>query len=126
MELQLTIQKVRRPFRDDPVELMDYLLRSLGFERNTEIYRKILEELLGEGKGSTAISEKVGARTTTIYHINKLIKSGLVIKRGSVYELREPTFERTVKEIFRDVERVFEDLLEVARELDRVLKLPRR
>jgi len=126
MELQLTIQKIRRPTREDPEELLDYLLRSLGFQRNIDVYKKIIRELLTEGKGSTAISEKVGARTTTIYHINKLMRSGFLIKRGSIYELREPTFERTVREILRDVERVFEDLLEVARELDRALKLPRR
>jgi len=125
MDVQLTIQRVRRPVREDPEELMDYLLRSLGFGRNLEIYREIIKELLERGKGSTEISRRIGARTTTIYHINKLIRGGLVVKRGSIYELREPTFERTVREILRDVERVFEDLLEVARELDRLMNLPR-
>lgn len=126
MELELTVRRLSRPYKEDPKELADYILRSLGFERNLPIYREILFKVLEGPETSTRISSGVAKRTTTIYHIGKLLRAGLLVKRGSRYSLREATFQRTIEEIKRDVDRVFEDLLRVARELDKMLNLPRR
>ena len=125
MEIELTIQKRRRPTREEPDELLDYLLASLGFGRGVEKYREIIKKLIHNNLTSTQLSQGIAKRTTTVYYINKLIKGGLVVRRGVRYELREPTFERLVEEIRRDVERVFEDLVMVARKLDEIYGLGR-
>ncbi len=126
MQLELTVKKISRPYREDPRELVDYILKSLGFERNVDLYRELLLRLITGPETSTKLSEGLTKRTTAIYHIGKLVRAGIVVKRGSRYSLREETFQRTIEEIKRDVDRVFEDLLRVAEELDRILNLPRR
>ncbi len=125
MEIELTIQRKRRPLSEEPDTLLDYLLSSLGYSRGIEKYRAIVKKLIHNNLTSTQLSEGLAKRTTTIYYINKLMKGGLVVKRGVRYELREPTFERLVEEIRRDVERVFEDLILVARKLDEMYGLRR-
>ncbi len=125
MEIELTIQRKRRPLSEEPDTLLDYLLSSLGYGRGIEKYRAIVKKLIHNNLTSTQLSEGLAKRTTTIYYINKLMRGGLVVKRGVRYELREPTFERLVEEIRRDVERVFEDLISVARKLDEMYGLRR-
>ena len=120
MEVELLIRRERPPREENPEVLLEYILRMLGYERNLEIYRGILKRLKEQALSSTELSQGIAKRTTTIYHINKLVRGGLIIKRGSKYQLRESSFERLVEDLRRDVERAFEDLLEVARRLEKV------
>lgn len=126
VELELTLRRSPRPYGRDPEELLDYLLTSLGFSRNREMYREILMRLTRGPETSTELARGLSKRTTAIYHITKLVRAGIVVRSGSRYRLREESFERLVEELKRDVDRVFEDLLMVAKELDKVLNLPRR
>lgn len=73
----------------------------------------------GGGLRSDDIAESVGkSRGATVNHLNKLMNAGLVTKRGNFYELREASLEDTIRELQRDMERMFEDLLTAAHEID--------
>ena len=117
MELELTIQRRRRPREDDADQLIEYLLSSLGFHQ--KIYRDIVKKLIHNELTSTELSQGLAKRTTTIYHLNKLMRAGIIVRKGSRYQIRDGSFERMVEELLRDVERVFEDLLWAARILDK-------
>ena len=126
MELELTVRSSRKPYTKEPDELINYILNSLGFGKHKDMYRNIILRLIEGPETSTELSRGLAKRTTTVYHIGKLVRAGIIVKRGSKYALREETFERLIEELKRDVDRVFEDLLRVAKELDMLLRLPRR
>ncbi|MFW9914667.1 MAG: hypothetical protein ACFFGZ_03565 [Candidatus Thorarchaeota archaeon] len=62
---------------------------------------------------------KVPSRGTIAYHAARLEKTGIVVRRGRHWELREYTLEHTLQRMKEDLNRFIEDLLHVAREIDR-------
>ncbi len=118
MEVEVTLRRLPRPRTREGRELIDYLLLSLGFDKNREKYREILLRTV-RGASSGEISEGLGKRTTTIYHITKLVRAGMVVKRGNKYYLRDGSFLAMIEELERDVLRIFEDLKRVAELIDR-------
>jgi len=102
--------------------LLTSLLRGLGYDN--PLYSKIIIKLCEKPMTSTEIYKGVAKRTTVIYHLNKLVEGGLLVKKGNLYFIRGGTLEAMVKEIKRDVDRLFEELVEVARQLDRELGNP--
>ncbi|MFH1055217.1 MAG: ArsR family transcriptional regulator [Candidatus Altiarchaeota archaeon] len=85
------------------------------------IFKSLLESTYnGEGMRSDDISERVGkSRGAVVNHLNKLISSGLVVRHGTRYELREENLHNTMAEMRRDMDRIFEDMEEIAQEIDR-------
>ncbi len=107
-----------------------WLLESLGVpSRLAPEYVRILKELLEATKREEGLSSRElkgeMKRTTAVYHINRLVSMGLVRRRGRRYVLRCGNLERTIVEIKKDVDRIFDELLLVAREIDAMLGLPR-
>ena len=93
-------------------------------ESATRIFRCLLERgRYGRGLRSDDISERVGkSRGAVVNQLNKLMAAGLVARRGTRYELREDTLLNTLVEMRRDLERVFEDMEDIARKIDEDLK----
>lgn len=89
-----------------------------GYEvRNGGIRAKDMIDYLG--KRGVKISQ---SQFYTVY-LQKLLDSGIVIKKkGSFYGLRAPTLELTLQEVFKDMKRVWDDVVDVARKLDDVLE----
>jgi len=124
--------RIRFIQRKKPVETgldreFQWLCSSLGFCEPVDrdrtaiaILRKLIESSReGGGLRSDDISELVGkSRGATVNHLNKLIGAGLVIRRANRYELRERTLANTIRELHRDMERIFEDLERTAEEID--------
>jgi len=130
-EFELTITRRERPFKKDIDEELRWLLEVLGSGRFSEEYAHILREIVecmkqGKTLYITAYAQRTGrTRTTLSYHVQKLVSMGILKKTGRGYTLRAGNFERTIEEIKKDVERIFEDLLRVAKDLDALLGLPR-
>lgn len=59
------------------------------------------------------------SRGTIAYHAARLEKTGIVVRRGRHWELREYTLEHTLQRMKEDLNRFIEDLLHVAREIDK-------
>jgi hypothetical protein len=64
-------------------------------------------------------SAKQPSRGTIAYHTARLEKTGIVIRRGRHWELREYTLEHTIQRMKEDLIRFIDDLLHVAREIDK-------
>ncbi len=123
MEREILLRRDKLPTTNDPEKLMEYLLRSLGIERNINAYRRILEKVYRDSLTTGEISSGIAKRTTTIYYVKKLVRIGLIVKRGSRYELREHTLENTMREIKKDVDRILDDLILIAKKIDEVVRV---
>ena len=127
----ITLARKERPHTDDPLSELQWLMEVLGIsERFSRDYAEILMRIAKKGVskvGTGTLAEERGTkRTTLVYHINRLVSMGLVVREGRDLQLRASCFERTIEEIERDVLRMFEDMKRVAREVDEALGLPRR
>lgn len=109
---------------------LEWICRSFAFlePRDKEktayrIFRAIVEAArTNEGLSSDELAEQLSlSRGTMVHHLNKMIKSGLVIRHESIYKLRGRSLKNTIEEIQRDLHRVFYDLQNVAETIDDAL-----
>ncbi len=108
----------------------EWVCRSFGFLESRDkmktayhVFRCILESSIQtNGITSDELAEKLQlSRGTIIHHLKKLTKSGLVIYHEGKYKLRGTSLKNTIKEIQRDVNRIFEDLENVSTTIDELL-----
>lgn len=129
--MRIVIRTVERVSNKTPTEFVKWLCEALGLAEGEEnakaLDQQILEKLivasrLDTGITSSEIGKKEGiARSTVIYHLNRLINTGLVTKRGRKYYLRAMDVASTIKEIEYDIDREFSRIHDAAQEFDRVL-----
>ena len=107
----------------------------LGGKEENDISAQILKEFAmaaQQNKGLTSselstalnkviVESKPIARSTVIYHLNRFIEAGLVIKRGRYYHLRATEMAKAVEEIQYDIEREMSKMLNTAREFDKLM-----
>ena len=90
---------------------------------------RIFIELLKLAKTNTPISsdelaEKIGlSRGTIIHHINKLIESKIIVVSNNRYFLRVNSLRNLIEEMKRDLEKQFQELEIVAKEIDSIVGL---
>lgn len=125
---KVVIRKVERPYTNDFEHQMAWICSSLGFfepidkDKNAAaVFKEIVFATeRGEALTSTAVAQRIGmSRGSTINHLNRLLKSGMVEKSGRFYSARSRSLERTIEEIEADVDRIFEQLKRSATEIDR-------
>ncbi|MFH0860110.1 MAG: ArsR family transcriptional regulator [Candidatus Altiarchaeota archaeon] len=134
MTIRVTIRGVEKPFEKDIQNDLDWLCSCLGFcsETQQKTASQVFKELIGEisnGRkpSSTELSSEVGmSRGAVIHQLNRLAQAGLIRKEGRTYVLRGGSVYRTIKEVERDIMRVFEDLGAIALEIDEQLGFKRR
>ena len=111
---------------------LEWICKSFGFleprDKKKTAYRifKEIVEAARDNKGLTSdeLAQKLNlTRGTIIHHLNKMIKSGLVIHQEGQYKLRGRSLANTVEEIERDIHRVFENIHKVAETIDNTLGL---
>ena len=106
---------------------LDWICESFGFYEEIDREKtasKIFRELLNsatEAEGLTSTSLGEGSDVTrgaALNHLKRMIASGLVVKDGNKYSLRCSSLYRTINEVRRDVDRLFEDVEAVAADID--------
>lgn len=134
MEIRITIKKLEKPFEKDIEKDMDWLCSCLGFCKETQqkiapqLFKKIVEHISkGEKPTSTQLSTEVGmSRGAVIHQLNRLIAAGLIRKDGRGYCLRGGSIYRTIKEVEHDMQWIFEDLEQMALDIDEQLGFKKR
>jgi predicted transcriptional regulator len=126
---RITIVKVRR-VRDNVNEELRWLGNSLGLfglrDKDSSCFRIFITLLKRSKRNKTASSDEIAenlrlSRGTVVHHLNKLMNSGIVIREKGGYLLRENTLEGVIKDVKRETEAMFEELKEVAKEIDEKL-----
>ncbi|MEM1582044.1 MAG: helix-turn-helix domain-containing protein [Candidatus Bathyarchaeia archaeon] len=116
----------------DPEKDLEWICKSLGFleprDRKKTAFRifKALLEATRENKGLTSdelAAELSLTRGTMVHHLNRMIKSGLVIYHEGTYKLRGRSLKSTIEETHRDINRIFENLYKIAESIDRAYNL---
>ena len=129
---KITIIKIRRPISRSLNEELQWLGQSLGLfssrDKDKSCFRIFVELIKGEKKNthysSQELAEKADlARSTVIFHLNKLIESGIVIEDDGRYMLRVHELSLLINEMKKDIERTMEDLKQTASEIDKILEM---
>jgi predicted transcriptional regulator len=127
MAKRITIIKVRRDSEKNINQDLQWMGNSLGLfnlrDKDSSCFR-IFITLVRKSRNEQAISsddiaERLNlARGTVVHHLTKLMNSGIVIKEKRGYLLRENSMEKLIKDIQRDTKALFDDIEEVAKEID--------
>ena len=120
---RIIIVRKERP-REDLNEELQWISDSLGLfnERDKErsCYR-IFVELLKEKKplrsDDIALNSRL-SRGTVVFHLNKLMESGLVINEENKYKLREKRISFLIKRLRKDILSTLKEIEEIAKDFE--------
>lgn len=126
-EEKIVLKSVSKPAKTDVKELTNWFCKvfDLGDEDGKEatMLMEIIENTPdGSGVTSKDLSKDLEEpRTTVIYHLNRMIYSGIVVRRGRKYFLRSEDMESTIEELQADMEREFNRMMEFAQKMDEMI-----
>jgi len=131
MTQQIVIKKIRSPAPGNIDDDIDYLCRSLGYfsQRDKQdtagkIFRLLVKDACDPEKCLTSdqIAEELNlTRGAIVHHLNNFISSGIVIKEHNKYRLRAASLQKSVEEIREDIDRIMEQMIKIAMEIDEKL-----
>jgi predicted transcriptional regulator len=127
---RVIIKFIERPSSDNPEEIIRWFCAAFGLstEKNgieEQMLSRFMEAAHREmGISSTELSQGSKlARSTIIYHLNRFLDSGLIVKDGRKYYLRATEMKKTIEEIEYDIEREMRRMLDMATEFDRLMQI---
>ena len=132
---EYVIKDLRMPSTEDYEADVEWMCKCFGFLESRDkkktaakIFKVLLETMKQKKRlSSDELAEKTAlTRGTMVHHLNKMIQSGLAVHREGRYELRDMSLQRTVQEVKRDIDRVFEDIEHIAKSIDENLNLTYR
>lgn len=128
---KISIRSISVPDKKNTKHLIKWFCMAFGLESDNSKDMEVEEELLKKfieaayndmGISSSQITLKTPmARSTVIYHLNRFIVSGLVVKKGRKYYLRATDMYRSIEEIEYDLNREMRRMLDTAKEFDRLM-----
>ena len=131
MANKIKIKKIKTPPPGSLRKDIDFICKSFGYfssrDKNCtagKIFRLMVKKTTGESKGLTSdeIAEKLDlSRGTIVYHLNSFIQAGLVKRQNNRYQLRSDSLQKSLEEIKQDVERLFNEMMKIADEIDKQL-----
>ncbi len=125
----LVVRNVELPARKGFNSDFEWLCECLGLTSGEkgdlapEIFRHVVEaEKKGRHARSIVISRKFKVtRGGAVYHLNRLIETGLIVRHGREYELRAGNLSETMDEVEEDMLRMFKRMKQIAHEMDEQL-----
>lgn len=128
-EERIVIKPMAKPSGKENIdELMVWFCKAFDLTSGDEdleptLFKEVASaSISGSGVTSKELNDRLDVpRTTVIYHLNRFIGSGLVVRKGRKYVLRSSDMEGTIEELQADMAREFNRMLEFAERLDRVL-----
>jgi len=132
MEKRITLVRIPKPSSKDVNVDLQWIGNSLGLfnerDKDKSCFRIFITLIKAAKHERTLSSDQLAehlnlSRGTVVHHMNKLLSSGLVLRERQGYMLRINKMESLIHEVQRDMERMCENLRQVARELDRWLGL---
>jgi predicted transcriptional regulator len=128
MSQEILIRKIRSPAPGNLNDDIDYLCKSLGYfsqrdklDTAGKIFRLLVTEACEPNKCMTSddIAERIHrSRGAVIHHLNSFISSGIVVKEHNTYRLRSPSLQKSMEEIRTDIERIMDQMIKIATEID--------
>jgi predicted transcriptional regulator len=133
MPQHIIIRKIRSPAPGNLDADIDYVCKSLGYfskrdKQDTagKIFRLLVKEACEpeECLTSDEIAERLDlTRGAIIHHLNNFILAGIAIKENNRYRLRSASIQKSLEEIKTDIERIMDQMIKIASEIDEQLGL---
>ncbi len=129
---KITIVSIRRPHEHDINEKLQWFGASLGLFGNRDkdkscfrIFIELVKNLREPGPvNSDDLAEKTGlTRGTVVHHLNKLMSAGIVTSEKNGYQLKVDNLKDLTEVVKGNVDKAFENLKDMADELDKRLGL---
>jgi predicted transcriptional regulator len=128
VEERIIVRSIAKPSKDSIDELTFWFCRAFDLASKDEsLEPALLKEIVSAStSGSGVTSKELNSRldiprTTVIYHLNRFIGSGLIVRKGRKYFLRSEDMESTIEELQADMLREFSRMLEFAERFDEIL-----
>ncbi len=130
MTQKITIIRHRRVPSSNVNAELQFIGNSLGLfslrDKNSSCFRIFIVLLRRSKKNQSLSSDDIAeqlqlSRGTVVHHLNMLMNSGIVLREGGAYILREPNLEKLIREIKHDIENTLGQLMEVAKDVDEKL-----
>ncbi len=128
-EEKIVIRTKAKPAKENVDELTDWFCQvfDLATRENQpepELFKDIVSKsIAGDGVTSKELFKEFDIpRSTVIYHLNRFIATGLVIRKGRKYQLRAEDMESTIRELQSDMINEFNRLLQFAEKLDEEMR----
>lgn len=127
---KIIIKVTEKPNRD-PEKIINWFCIVFGLsdeeEKNnieTQILKKFIMNAENKNNGITSSDLKFNKhipKSTVIYHLNRFISSGLIIKKGRKYYLRATNLLKAIEEIEYDINKEFKKMLDIALDFDKLM-----
>lgn len=133
--MRFTVIRLRKPTEKDVNKDLQWFSESLGLfgdrDKEKSCFRVFLELIKATRRRKALSSDEIAlrsnlSRATVVHHLHKLMETGLIIQHKNKYLLRLDNLEDLVSELKKDLMRTFEDLRDIAKELDEELGLLKR
>ncbi len=131
MPRKITIRKIHSPAPGNLNDDIDYLCRSLGYfsqrdkhDTAGKIFRFLVKETCDPEKNvsSDEIADRLDlTRGAIVHHLNNFIKAGIVIRDHNKYRLRSASLQKSMEEIRQDIDRIMNEMIKIAIEIDEKL-----
>ena len=129
--MEKIIIKVTEKPNKDPEKIIKWFCIVFGLsdeeEKNnieTQILKKFIMNAENRNNGITSSDLKFNKpipKSTVIYHLNRFISSGLIIKKGRKYYLRATNLLKAIEEIEYDINKEFKKMLDIALDFDKLM-----
>lgn len=130
MSQKVTLIRIRRSPAENINQELQWMGNSLGLfnlrDRDSSCFRIFITLVKTSRRNEPLSSDEVAGRLhlsrgTVIHHLSRLMDSGIVIRERKGYLLREASLQQLVRDIHQDMEAMFSELREVARDIDEKL-----
>ncbi len=126
---RIEIRFVEMPDPSDPTSIIRWFCRVFGLatESGGNLEEQIFQnfaEAAYTNKGLSSSELKLDtelSRSTVIYHLNRFIEAGILVKHGRKYSLRASELSKAIEEIEYDINREMSRMLNTAKEYDRLM-----
>lgn len=127
MSKKITIIKVRRETHPDVNHQLQWLGNSLGLfnqrDKDSSCFRVFITLVKKSKQNQPLTSDQIAerlhlSRGTVVHHLAKLMDTGIVVRESKGYLLREVDLARVIKDIQTDMDNMFSELKQVAKDID--------
>ncbi|MGC8495892.1 MAG: hypothetical protein ACP5RM_01580 [Candidatus Micrarchaeia archaeon] len=118
---KIVIKSIERPREENPDAIIRWFCKV--FDLDSEIETELMKKFISAARRnkpitSSELSFSSIARSTVIYHLNRFIDAGLVVRKGRKYMFRGSSLSSLIEEMEYDINREMQRMLDLAREFD--------
>jgi DNA-binding MarR family transcriptional regulator len=128
MARRILIKKIDLPPPGNLEDDIDFICRSFGYfsQRDKQdtagkIFRCLVRAGCGNEDGLTSdeIAEQLDlTRGAIVHHLNSFLSAGLVIRYHNTYRIRCASLQKSLEEIKEDIDRIFYQIMKIAKDID--------